>query len=456
MFKTLYLRTVFTFLAIVLISIAVAFGLTSFIYTSQTKSQMRADLLNTANEAILQYKHHSLQDFSRYARIVSSINGYDIEVGGYSARLMFGINPQMSVPGPLVRQVLAGQSIELIGGPHAPQPIFSVVGLPFSIGQAKFAMFVSSALPPPPPKSGFVPFLITVLLIVLLVGSVLILVASRYLVRPIQIITDATRRVAKGDFNISIRFNRNDELGTLAESFTTMTKELKQMEAMRQEFVSNVSHEIQSPLTSIRGFSKALREGIIPENERDRYLETIEIESDRISRMSENLLKLASLESEHHPVHMQSYRLDEQIRRTILVTEPQWSERGLDIDLELPRTFIVADQDLLEQVWMNLIVNSIRYTPPGGGLMMRIWSSGTEVFVQIEDTGIGIPEEEQSRIFDRFYKVDKSRSRSAGGSGLGLSIVKRIIDLHKGTITVESEHGRGTTFTITLPKPKQG
>ncbi|GEO24680.1 two-component sensor histidine kinase [Alicyclobacillus acidoterrestris] len=458
MLKTLYLRTVFTFLAIVLISISVAFFVTSHLYTKQSQSQMRTDIIKTANQAIVEYKHHSLHDFANYAHVVASMQGYDIEVYNGASSIMngraYGVNPNLETPVPLVQQVLAGNTVELFDGAyHTPMPhhTFVGVGIPFSIGQTQYAMFVSPRLPPPPPRAGFPRFLVTVLLIVLVVGSLLILVASRYLIRPIQMITAATRRVAKGDFDVAIRFNRSDEIGVLAESFTAMTQELKQMETMRQDFVSNVSHEIQSPLTSIRGFSKALREGIIPEHERDRYLEAIEVESERISRMSENLLKLASLESDHHPIKMKSYRLDEQIRRTILITEPQWSEKDLHIELELPKTVLTADQDLLEQVWMNLLVNSIRYTPFGGRLMVRITSDETNVKVQVEDTGIGIPKSEQQKVFERFYKVDKARSRVAGGSGLGLSIVKRIVDLHQGQIQLESDVGRGTTFTVILP-----
>lgn len=292
-----------------------------------------------------------------------------------------------------------------------------------------------------------------VLLLVLLLGSVSILIAARYLVEPIKALTNATRRLAKGDFEVDLRMNRVDEIGELTQSYVEMAGELKQLEQMRQDFVSNVSHEIQTPLTSISGFAKALQNNdLIAEEERKDYLDIIIAESGRLSRLSDNLLKLASLDSEHHPFSAVSFRLDEQIRTIVVTCEPQWSARSIVIDLELPEAvYIIGDEDQLKQVWMNLLGNSIKFTPEGGKIRIRIDHNAAEVAVTISDNGIGISPEEWGAVFQRFYTIDKSRNGSNNGNGLGLAIVSKIVYLHQGSIELDGAAKEGTTIIVRLP-----
>lgn len=223
------------------------------------------------------------------------------------------------------------------------------------------------------------------------------------------------------------------------------------MERMRQEFISNVSHEIQSPLASIRGFAQVLQSDKLSPKDRMHYLSIIEAESMRLSKMSDNLLRTASLEAENMRFEPKTYRLDKQIKGIILSCEPQWAEKEIDMEADLEETSITADEDLMSQVWINLIHNSIKFTPENGGISIGLHRKDYRVEFEIPDTGIGIAEEDQTRIFERFYKADKSRERSNKGSGLGLSIVKKIVDMHKGTIAVQSKPGAGTTFIVSLP-----
>lgn len=264
-------------------------------------------------------------------------------------------------------------------------------------------------------------------------------------------IIDALRKIAKGDFNIQLEtLKREDPFTTLIDHINHMAKQLKEMEAMRQEFISNVSHEIQSPLTSIGGFAKALQYDELTNEERSYYLSIIETETYRLSKLSDNLLKLTSLESEHHPFERKSYRLDQQIRNIILACEPNWMEKELEIDVSLEKVQILADEDLMSQVWINLIYNSIKFTPNSGKIRIHLKNIEGKAIIKISDTGIGISKKDQVHIFERFFKADKARERSRGGSGLGLSIVKKIIEMHNGTILVESEIEKGTTFTIVI------
>jgi two-component system, OmpR family, phosphate regulon sensor histidine kinase PhoR len=266
-------------------------------------------------------------------------------------------------------------------------------------------------------------------------------------------ILDALEQIARGDFSVRVssEFEDNQMVSKLATSVNKMALELDQMENMRQEFISNVSHEIQSPLTSIRGFAQALENDQLTFEERHHYLSIIEDESRRLSRITEDLLRLASLELDKVKFEQKPYRLDEQIRSLVLACEPQWIEKGLNIDVALEKVQITADEDLLSQVWMNLLHNSIKFTPKGGTVKIALYPNSNKIQCTISDTGIGISDEDQGRVFERFYKADQSRTNSGGGSGLGLSIVKRIVEMHKGTIEVESKVGMGTTFIVALP-----
>lgn len=254
---------------------------------------------------------------------------------------------------------------------------------------------------------------------------------------------DAMERIAQGDFSV---FVQTDDYvhAELADAINNMAKNLGNLETMRQDFISNVSHEIQSPLTSISGFAVLLKRPGLPDDERQRYASIIETESKRLSSLSDNLLKLSSLDN--NPVIKSDFRLDRQLSNVILMLEPQWSEKNLAVEADLKKCMIGGDQDLLSQVWVNLLVNAIKFTPEGG----VIFVSANENIVKIADTGIGISKDDLPHIFERFYKVDKARDRALGGNGLGLSLVKKIVELHGGGITVESEPEKGTVFTIRL------
>ncbi len=292
------------------------------------------------------------------------------------------------------------------------------------------------------------------LVLVLVVGSLLIFLASTYLVNPIRKLTHAARKIAKGDFSVRVERKpgkNQDEVGELIDSFNHMTAEIEKIDAMRADFVSNVSHEIQSPLTSIKGFTKAIMDDVIPKEHQQEYLTIIYQEIERMSRLSDNLLRIASLDSEHHPYHPTSYRLDEQLRKSVLTTEPQWHKKNITVNLDLEPVEIFADKDLMEQVWLNLLTNAIKYTDNGGTIDVALRISTSRIRVLVKDNGIGIPKEAIGKLFGRFYKVDRSRNRSIDGNGLGLSIVKKILTIHRYSIDVESEEGEGSCFTVKIP-----
>lgn len=266
-------------------------------------------------------------------------------------------------------------------------------------------------------------------------------------------IVEALEQIAKGDFRVRLSPTSENNIiaRELASSVNQMAQELGQMEHLRQEFISNVSHDIQSPLTSIRGFAQALYDESLSAEARHHYLTIIDTEITRMSRMTDNMLRLVSLESEHLKVAYRPYRLDRQIRSLILACEPQWTSKTIDMDVALPEMVVSADEDLLGQVWSNLLHNSIKFTPAGGQVRVEIQQRNGQVICNVIDTGIGIPAEVQEHVFERFYKTDQARERSNSGSGLGLAIAKKIVELHQGTIAIASQPGTGTTVTVSLP-----
>jgi two-component system, OmpR family, phosphate regulon sensor histidine kinase PhoR len=268
-------------------------------------------------------------------------------------------------------------------------------------------------------------------------------------------IIDSLGKIASGDFSVrldtTMGTHEKELYGDLVASVNKMASDLGAMEKLREEFVSDVSHEIQTPLTSIKGFAKALQSGNIGQDLREHYLAVIESECTRLSRIADNLLRLAMLESERMSLSQKPYRLDTQIRNIIIGCEPQWRAKNISLDADLDEMEITADEDLLSQVWINLTGNAIKFTPVDGTIEISLKSCDEGIEFAIKDSGIGIRPEDQPRIFERFFKSDASRQRTNEGSGLGLSIVKKIIEIVNGRITVVSEQGQGATFRVVLP-----
>lgn len=309
---------------------------------------------------------------------------------------------------------------------------------------------------PPPWLAQIVNSLLGLLLTGVLIGTAANSARSKGWIPEMQVfgpIIEALENIAQGNFSTRVGDDlpRHQMAGKLADTVNKMALQLSEMEEMRQEFISNVSHEIQSPLTSIRGFAEALRRNDLTPEERNHYLKIIEAESQRLSRITDNLLKLASLESKQARFEPKPYRLDKQVRNLILACEPQWTGKKIDMSVDLEPVTITGDEDLLSQVWSNLIHNGIKFTPEGGKISIALCRHDDHLEFKITDNGIGIPDQDREHVFERFYKADKSRRRSTEGSGLGLAIAKKIVEMHRGSIELKSQSRVGTTFTVVLP-----
>jgi two-component system phosphate regulon sensor histidine kinase PhoR len=265
---------------------------------------------------------------------------------------------------------------------------------------------------------------------------------------------EALEKIAQGNFDVFIEQDERGHYKILTDSINKMAKELGSMEQLRQDFISNISHEFQSPLTSIRGYAALLRKGSATPQQLE-YATIIEEESKRLSKLSENLLWLSALEVKGSSITKASFRLDRQIENVILLLEPQWKAKKIIPETSLPPITICGNEDLLKQVWINLLVNAIKFTPENGEINVSLIADDENVICVVSDNGIGIAPSDQMHIFERFYKVDKSRDRSLGGNGLGLALVKKIVNMHGGEVTVESALGTRTAFRVTLPIKEQ-
>jgi signal transduction histidine kinase len=292
------------------------------------------------------------------------------------------------------------------------------------------------------------------LLISVGIAAILVSVLAKHIVRPIQDISHASRELARGNLDFRVKPSTRDEIGELAVAFNKMAEELKLQDGLRNAFIGNVSHELRTPLAAVQGFIQGVLDGTIEEQDRCKYLEIALGESKRMSALINDFLNLAKIESGKFPMEFSEFDISELLRRCILMFEQQIEAKKLDVEIRLDegKTMVWADEDRISQVITNLIDNAVKFSFEGG--LLRIWTeqSDNKILVNIADTGEGIPEEDQTGIFERFYKVDKSHSRSKEGAGIGLHLVKRIIAQHGERIWLKSAQGEGTTFTFSLTR----
>ena len=288
-----------------------------------------------------------------------------------------------------------------------------------------------------------------VLLSILLLSCIILAFASGKMLKPILKLTAATQKVARGEFDVSVDIKKNDEIGILIKNFNKMAKELGNMEYLQKDFTRNVSHEFKTPIASIQGFAKLLQNENLSREEQLEFSGIILEETERLSRLSSNILRLSKLEYQNELSSKKEFLLDEQIRSVIVLLEQKWSKKNLDLIVNMEKICYAGDEELLQQVWINLIENAIKFSDEGGSLSISLAQTEHHVEVEIADNGIGMDEETKQRIFERFYQGNASHSIE--GSGLGLSIVKRILDLINGEIQVKSSLNRGTVFLVKLP-----
>ena len=295
--------------------------------------------------------------------------------------------------------------------------------------------------------------IISLVVVCTVVGTILAAVTSKYILKRISRISNGMRRIAKGDFKVRVKVADKgktvSEFGELEQSFNQMASDLDGIEFFRNDFINNFSHEFKTPIVSIRGFARQLRSENLSEEQRREYLDIIITQSERLSTMSANVLLLTKLENQQIVTDITEFYLDEQIRKAILLFEKEWTEKNIDLEVELEDIKYRFNEEMLSHIWINLFSNAVKFVGDGGKIRCILRGSSEAVVFTLEDNGIGMSEEVATRIFEKFYQADGSHSSM--GNGIGLNIVRRIVTLAKGEIRVESREGEGSRFTVTLP-----
>ena len=299
-------------------------------------------------------------------------------------------------------------------------------------------------------------FLISAVAVLILV-TVIIYFVTHQLVKPLREMSEAAQEFGKGDFSRVLTVYNYDEVGQLAMALNNMAKSLSTLETMRRSFIANVSHELKTPMTTIGGFIDGILDGTIPPSQQKQYLRTVSDEVKRLSRLVRSMLNLAQVEAGELQLNLQCFDMVDTICQTLFTLERQIEEKGLEIrGLDHDKVFVEADQDLIHQIVYNLIENAIKFANQGGYIEFEFAKEGGRTVIGVKNSGEGLSKEEIPRVFDRFYKTDRSRGLDKNGVGLGLYIVRSIVTLHGGEIIVKSVQGEFCEFLFTLQsgKPK--
>ena len=456
--KTLYKQFIIATVIILICSIGIGFAFANVMYFTFTKDKTDAQNVETAQHIvdILENTHRSEQAMDAYLSSVGELGYQIVVVTEQHTHLEYG-EPfsKKSLPDDVLDIVLNGSvyhGMQNFTGrflmiAHFSNELENTVGVPFTIEEQQYALFLR-----PNNKMLFSDIhmvLAGFVLAIAIVSLTGVILMARQLIHPITQLTEATKAVSNENFNYTLDISRNDEIGQLAESFNFMQTQLAHNDETRKAFISNVSHDFQSPLMNIQGYADLLQSETVSDQERLEYSAIIDRESKRLSNLTKQLLLLTSLDQATYLLKYKQVRIDEQIKEVIRKHRWRLSEREIDLSYKLEEASALVDEELFVNVWDNLLSNAIKYTDAGGSVLITCRPHAYCIEVQFKDTGIGMTPEAVEQVFERFYRVDEARKKD--GTGLGLAIVKQVVELHGGKVTLESVLGKGSTFTIVIP-----
>lgn len=296
--------------------------------------------------------------------------------------------------------------------------------------------------------SGTLPVIIT-LISIIAVGTFFSLMMGRFPLKAIQKVIAATNQLANGNFSTRLNIVRPTEFKKLSDSFNRMAAELGRIELLRTDFVNNFSHEFKTPIVSIKGFAEILKRDNLTVEERVKYLDIIIKESDRLASLATNVLNLSKVENQSILSEKQTFDLGEQVRRCIVLLQSKWERKQISLSIDVQDIFYVGNEELLEQVWLNLFDNAVKFTPEGGVITITLKQTNQTAQFILQDSGCGISGDDIEHVFNRFYQADALQA--VKGHGLGLAVAQKIVKLHGGDILCHSEANKGTEFIVTLP-----
>lgn len=470
--KTVFSKLMIIFIVIILISTVVSAVLISQSYSDEYTKRAQEDMIDVAKDvsAVAAYNYYNIISLGDFVRLVSqqAANNDDViwvvNMDG-EVRLSVGPAGETNITKDDILKYYANMLDEVQKGNIAKltsesdnafdTPVLTV-GMPVIVyGDTIGAVLVHKKLSDL--NGAMVDMYSRIVFAALLsaiVAVVLIYFLAKNILKPLKKVTEATAQLARGNFDVRLDLNSEDEIGELSRTFNSVAKDLGKYENIRRSFVANVSHELRSPLTSMQGLVQGVLDGTIPEEQRDYYLSVVLDETRRLNYLINDLLDLSQIESGKLDFNIQKTDINELIRRCLITFESKIFAKNIEVvvDIKDEKQFVMADENRIKQVLMNLIDNAVKFTPNMGTIKIYTSESPASVFVNVNNSGGPIPEEDLPYVFERFYKADKSHTRTQEGTGIGLSIVKKVLDGHGQNIWVKSSEGEGTTFTFTLKK----
>lgn len=384
--------------------------------------------------------------------IVFNSNAQIVAVGGLEANNFIG----RALSGEFVKKILDGESITKTSNIEIfENENMLVVGMPIKSSITYGGVLVST--PAVDLKDTYIDVLVEFGLsavIALIIAFIIFYYMSKKITEPIKSMNNAVVEFSRGDFKKRVNCTTNDELKSLAENINNMAESIENLEQSRSAFISDVSHELRTPMTSVTGFVEGMLDGTIPPQKHKEYLEIVYAECRRLSRLVDDLLKLSRFENDKIQINKRIFNINELIRICILRFEQEINAKNIDVnlDFENENTDAYADSDAITQVVTNIVHNAVKFTPEKGSITIKTYEKSGKILVEVTNSGEGISKEKLKYIWDRFYKTDTSRGFNPDGVGLGLYIVKSIINQHKEKIWAESEEGKWAKFVFTLSK----
>ncbi len=457
------------YLALVLLSIAVlGAGIMAFAtmyFKDENYQQLEACAQKGSQQITRSLTENTQLDqrlVSDYLSVMASSVSGELLVSDLDGTLLLSSQPDSSLPGKqvdsrILEQLQLNLSYREMGYLGGLFPVhYNTVALPIYDQQQQVVGYLFASAPAGEPLNSFLLDFLQVFsvasVIVLAVVSIIIYFVSRQLVKPLRQMSEAAAKMSSGDFSQRLMVDSDDELGQLALAMNHMAQSLASLETMRRSFISNVSHELKTPMTTISGFVDGILDGTIPPNQQKKYLRIVSDEVNRLSRLVVSMLNLSRIEAGEMKLTRQKVDAVDSTIQTLFQLESQIEKRGLEVEgLDHEPLYVDADPDLLHQVIYNLTENACKFANQGGTLSFSFEKEGSRAMIGVKNTGEGLSKQEISRVFDRFYKTDRSRGLDKTGVGLGLYIVRSIVTLHGGEIIVRSVKGEYTEFVFTLP-----
>ncbi|GAW91940.1 integral membrane sensor signal transduction histidine kinase [Calderihabitans maritimus] len=464
MIRGIFARLLLSFWAIILVTVIILLLLLSRVYTSFYTTEKEKKLVKAGKEITVmaeKYLEGSIPESQLSNKIQGAAHNYNSEISIFPSKKQKTSQSLKTFTSHLtadyftkedIQKVLEGEIVSKITVERGTSLMSVAVPL-IKDGQVIGGVSLHSPMYDVTAASTQLRRLsAVVILLAALIATILTYFLAKYVSSPLQKMSQAALMIAKGDFSVKVDVRAKDELGTLARSFNYMAEQLARVEKMRREFIANISHELRTPISFISGVLQGIHDKTIQSREQEKYVSLAIKETDRVSKLINDMLELSRLEHGDIKLELQKVDLQEVVLETLAAKEPEFLKKDLKPELNFTaKPYVLADPNRVKQMIINLLDNAIRFSPTGKTIAIGIEKTYTQATVWIRDYGPGIPEEEQEFIWDRFYKVDKTRKQEEGSSGLGLAITKMLAEVQRGSVGVKSQLGEGSTFYFSLP-----